>query len=167
MELIIISLFVYKLISIALKRIKFIYILFVLPGTIFHELAHFIFAVFLNAKPVGFSLIPKQLENGNYQLGSVSISNARFYNIFLVAIAPLFNILIAYILIKNIDINNDLILSNFIFSYIIFSLLNQSIPSSVDILMIIYNPSSFLFISIILVFICYNFNIYEIIKGLI
>lgn len=71
--------------------------LFQLPGTILHELTHFIAAFFSNAKPVGFSIIPHKLPDGGWQLGSVTCTNIRWYNGAIVGLAPLSIFSIFYI----------------------------------------------------------------------
>ncbi|QOX81034.1 M50 family metallopeptidase (plasmid) [Trichlorobacter lovleyi] len=59
-----------------------------LPATLVHELSHLITALLLSGRPTGFSLWPKR--NGDaWQLGSVSCSNATWYNTFPVAMSPI------------------------------------------------------------------------------
>lgn len=60
-----------------------------LPSTLLHELAHFLVALVLGARPSRLSLIPRKLPNGGYQLGAVEFS-ARWTTAGLVALAPLF-----------------------------------------------------------------------------
>lgn len=62
--------------------------LFLLPGTILHELAHFIVGLVTFARPSSFSVIPTRTATG-WMLGAVSIGNARWFNGALVALAPL------------------------------------------------------------------------------
>jgi hypothetical protein len=75
----------------------FIGIVFNLMGTFLHELAHFVVALILNGRPVGFSLLPKRYGTG-WILGSVEVSNARWYNALPIAMAPLSLFLGAYFL---------------------------------------------------------------------
>lgn len=42
-----------------------------LPSTILHELAHYLVALVLGAKPSGFSLMPKKMGTNTWQLGAV------------------------------------------------------------------------------------------------
>lgn len=53
-----------------LTRMPLLYALVTLPGTFFHELAHYGFALLMNGDPQGFSLIPEVREN-TIELGSV------------------------------------------------------------------------------------------------
>lgn len=63
------------------------YALFTLVGTIFHELTHLVFALFLGARPSFPSLIPEQTQTG-WRLGSVKFSSGLLRNI-PIALAPL------------------------------------------------------------------------------
>lgn len=59
-----------------------------LPGTILHEFMHFVVGVVLNARPVGFTVIPKRRDDF-YVYGSVSFRNVTFYNAVPISLAPL------------------------------------------------------------------------------
>jgi hypothetical protein len=69
-------------------RIFPIYILFVLPGTLAHELSHWCVALVTNAKPKLPSILPRRTKAG-WLLGQVVFSNPRWYNTALVTLAPL------------------------------------------------------------------------------
>lgn len=59
-----------------------------LPGTLAHELLHFLVGLVLRAQPVGFSLRPKR--NGKtWRLGEVSFARAGIFNSAFIAFAPL------------------------------------------------------------------------------
>lgn len=60
-----------------------------LPGTLAHELAHFMVAFFLRANPRSLRLFPTRDEQGNYTLGSV-LFEARSFSAGWVALAPLY-----------------------------------------------------------------------------
>jgi hypothetical protein len=80
------------ILGIALTRLFphiFFRFLFQLPGTILHELTHFVTAWLSNAKPTGFSIFPHKLADGSWQLGSVTCTNIRWYNGAIVGLAPL------------------------------------------------------------------------------
>jgi hypothetical protein len=67
-----------------------------LPGTIAHELMHFIVGALLLAKPRGFSVWPKAVGR-SWSLGSVSFSNIGLLNGVFVALAPLLLLPIAWL----------------------------------------------------------------------
>ena len=46
-----------------------------IPGTILHEMMHFLVGLFLNAHPVNFTLFPKKDPVGGYVMGSVGFRN--------------------------------------------------------------------------------------------
>ena len=66
-----------------------------LPGTIAHELTHFIVGALLLAKPRVFSVWPKAVGR-NWRLGSVSFGNIGLLNGVFVALAPLLLLPIAW-----------------------------------------------------------------------
>src|ERR1700693_440930 len=66
-----------------------------LPGTIAHELAHFVVGFLLLAKPHGFSIWPRSRGN-TWTLGSVSFGNIGLLNGAFVALAPLLLLPIAW-----------------------------------------------------------------------
>lgn len=71
------------------------FFLFTAAGTLSHELAHFSVGLLTNAEPVGLSVLPRRIKrsgkNGghNWELGSVSFANLRWYNAAPAALAPL------------------------------------------------------------------------------
>ena len=67
-----------------------------LPGTIAHELTHFIVGTLLLAKPSGFSVWPKAVGQ-SWRLGSVSFGNIGLLNGAFVALAPLLLLPIAWL----------------------------------------------------------------------
>ena len=72
--------------------------LLALPGTICHELCHWVLGKVLNGHPVRFTVIPRR-EGRGYVLGSVSFANLRWYNSFFIGLAPLLMLPMAYALL--------------------------------------------------------------------
>ena len=60
-----------------------------LPGTVGHELLHFLVGTLTLARPVRVSLLPKFHRDGSATLGFVMFSNIRWYNALWVGFAPL------------------------------------------------------------------------------
>ncbi len=60
-----------------------------IPGTILHELMHFLVGLVLNARPCNFTVFPRRDMMGNYVMGSVGFRNVTFYNAVPAALAPL------------------------------------------------------------------------------
>lgn len=60
-----------------------------IAGTFFHELAHFIVGFLTNARPVSMNLIPRRVDDNNYQMGTVTFSNVRWYNAAITGLAPI------------------------------------------------------------------------------
>lgn len=69
--------------------------LWVLPGTLVHELLHLIVGLLLNGKPVTVSLWPRRAANGQWILGSVGFTNLRWYNAVFIGLAPLLAIAVS------------------------------------------------------------------------
>jgi hypothetical protein len=64
------------------------FFLLILPGTVAHEVMHFLVAVFTNARPTSFSVLPRR-SGFAWILGTVGCANIRWYNAVLVGFAPL------------------------------------------------------------------------------
>jgi hypothetical protein len=72
-----------------LRRLPRFFSLVSLPGTIGHELLHFLVGTLTLARPVKVSLVPKFHRDGSATLGYVMFSNIRWYNALWVGCAPL------------------------------------------------------------------------------
>ncbi len=66
------------------------------PGTVLHELMHFLVGLFLNARPCNFTIFPKRDELGNYVMGSVGFRNVTFYNAIPSSMAPLLLLVLGF-----------------------------------------------------------------------
>lgn len=76
------------------RRYSF-FMLLQLPGTLCHELAHFLVGLLTFARPASLSIIPRRAANG-WQLGEVRLANARWYNAAPTALAPLLLVLLPW-----------------------------------------------------------------------
>ena len=72
-----------------------------LPGTLAHELTHFVVGALLLAKPRGFSVWPKAVGH-NWRLGSVSFGSIGLLNGVFVAFAPLLLVPIAWLCLVHV-----------------------------------------------------------------
>src|SRR5437899_11438356 len=72
-----------------------------LPGTIAHELTHFVVGLLLLAKPRGFSIWPRA-EGSTWRLGAVSFGNIGLLNGAFVALAPLLLLPIAWLCVAHV-----------------------------------------------------------------
>lgn len=76
-----------------------VFFLFTVSGTLCHELAHFFVGLLANARPVGFTVVPRWIGRGrrgqggsgagHWELGSVTFANLVWYNAAPAALAPL------------------------------------------------------------------------------
>ena len=104
-----------------------------IPGTLLHELMHFMVGAFLNARPCNFTILPQRNIDGDYVMGSVGFRNITFYNAVPAALAPLLLLPIGFYL-------NRYFLPNMVptlFNYILYVLLQtiiveNAIPSRTD-----------------------------------
>ena len=72
-----------------------------LPGTVAHELAHFVVGLLLLAKPRGFSIWPTAQDH-SWRLGSVSFGNIGLLNGAFVALAALLLLPIAWLCVVDV-----------------------------------------------------------------
>jgi hypothetical protein len=64
------------------------FFLFTAAGTLCHELAHFGVGLLCGAEPIGLTVIPRRVGR-NWELGSVTFANLRWFNAAPSALAPL------------------------------------------------------------------------------
>jgi hypothetical protein len=64
------------------------FFIFTVAGTLCHELAHFIVGLLAGAERTGLTVIPRRAGR-NWELGSVTFANMRWYNAAPAALAPL------------------------------------------------------------------------------
>lgn len=137
-DLIYIVLFVLILDRIKQKASGNLYLCWLLnvPGTLLHEISHFIVAMITNGKPSKLSILPSKIKISGkeyYQLGYISSNNIRWYNRFFIGFAPLLLWLPIYFLNEYFFIVfADNLLNNILFLYLIIVLVDSSIPSIVD-----------------------------------
>ena len=81
-------LFAYLLAANFFRRYAAVYIAFIAPGTLLHELMHWLVALITHGKPSLPSIWPKRSRDG-WMLGHVDFANPRWYNTALIALAPL------------------------------------------------------------------------------
>ena len=77
------------------RRSFWLFSLLVLPGTFCHELCHWTVGHLLGGRPIRFTVLPKR-EGRGWVLGSVALSNLRWYNAFFIGLAPLALLPVAY-----------------------------------------------------------------------
>lgn len=102
-------------------------------GTLLHELSHFLMALFLGAKPSFPFLLPKKDIDGSIVLGRVDVASSKWYSAFLISIAPLSLMGIAFLLQKYYFLYFGFsFLSVLFYFYLLIVLIDSSIPSSQD-----------------------------------
>jgi hypothetical protein len=71
------------------------FFIFTLAGTLCHELAHFGVGLLLGAEPTGLTVIPRRVGR-NWELGSVTFANLRWFNAAPSALAPLLILVVPF-----------------------------------------------------------------------
>lgn len=77
------------------RRSFWLVALLALPGTVAHELCHWLLGTLVNGQPVRFTVLPRR-EGRGYVLGSVAFAHLRWYNAFFIGLAPLLLLPLAY-----------------------------------------------------------------------
>lgn len=135
-------------------------------GTFFHEIAHYIMALITTFRlPERISLFPKyEFANGKrfIVLGYVEIknSNLNILNSFLIGMAPLLLLYLAYLVSKYFFFYYGIwfevgIIGYILQSFLIATLIINSVPSRADFILAKTKGSLFFYITIILIFILY------------
>ena len=129
-----------------LRRMPRFFSLISLPGTIGHELLHFLVGTLTLAKPVKVSLIPKFHRDGSTTLGLVLFSNIRWYNALWVGFAPLLALPAALWLVycRSAQIP-PLSLWELAWSYVAASLAYSCLPSKADVDIVLSKPVGLIF----------------------
>jgi hypothetical protein len=78
-----------------LARAHPIFFIFTAAGTLCHELAHFCVGLLVGAEPTGLTIIPRRTGR-DWQLGSVTFANLRWFNAAPSALAPLLVLLVPF-----------------------------------------------------------------------
>ncbi len=125
-----------------LRRMPRFFSLVSLPGTIGHELLHWLVGTLTLAQPIKVSLIPKFHRDGSATLGYVMFSNIRWYNALWVGFAPLLALPAALWLVyyRSTQIP-PLSFWEFAWSYVAASLTYSCVPSKADVGIVLSKPA--------------------------
>lgn len=125
-----------------LRRMPRFFSLISLPGTVGHELLHFLVGTLTLAKPVKVSLMPKFHRDGSATLGFVKFSNIRWYNALWVGFAPLLALPAALWLVyyRSAQIP-PFSVGELAWSYAAASLTYSCLPSKTDVDIVLSKPA--------------------------
>lgn len=124
--------------------------IFFLPGTIIHELSHYLMATILFLKVHEVKIIP-QWDKNSIRLGSVIYEKTDFIRSILVGIAPILGALLFFwwlSLFKIFPSSN--IYLNILFGYIVFSVASSMFSSKQDLVDLVYLVPLFIIIFLII-----------------
>ena len=136
------------------KRIVFILLsLIYFPGTILHEIAHFLTALVTGLKVANINIFPTFQEN-TIRLGEVHFEKKDFVRSILVGVAPFFFGLGFFIFLSYFKLfPSQTVLSNILFGYLVFSVSSTMFSSKEDLEDIVYLiPLAIIIYGIIYVF---------------
>jgi hypothetical protein len=113
-----------------------------LPGTVGHELLHFLVGTLALARPVKVSLMPKFHRDGSATLGFVMFSNIRWYNALWVGFAPLLALPAALMLVYYRSSRiPPLSVLELAWVYVAASLTYSCLPSRADVRIVMSKPA--------------------------
>lgn len=105
-----------------------------IPGTVLHELMHFLVGGFLNARPCNFTIVPRRDPlTGTYVMGSVGFRNIAFYNAIPAALAPLLLLPLGFYINRYVLPLLPMNLTNYIFYVLLQTIIvENALPSRAD-----------------------------------
>ena len=81
--------FVLLVLTLRLRRWPAMYAVLTWPGTLAHELLHYVAGLVTGARPVSLTIIPRKETGGIWVLGEVAFARLRWWNSVPVGLAPL------------------------------------------------------------------------------
>jgi hypothetical protein len=129
------------------KRSFWLFSLLVFPGTLGHELCHWLMGILLRGHPVRFTVVPRR-EGHGWALGSVAFGNLRWYNAFFIGLAPLLLLIAAYgLFLWRVGAHPALGWSEAGLVYLLANLLFGAVPSWQDLRMVARSPIGWLLLA--------------------
>ena len=80
------------LVILNLKGWPYFRFLLLWPGTVLHELLHWVVAFLTNGRPTHAPLWPRRTDSNNWNLGAVNVTNLTWYNGLWISLAPILGI---------------------------------------------------------------------------
>lgn len=106
--------------------------LLLLPGVVIHEMAHYLFAIFLLV-PVGDMEFMPQKREGELKLGSVAIGQTDPVRRFLIGIAPIVvGVAVIFALFNFLKVGDASLIVKFFLFYVLFTIGNTMFSSKKD-----------------------------------
>jgi hypothetical protein len=103
-----------------------------IPGTILHEMMHYLVGLFMNVRPCNFTVCPKK-EGDYYVMGSVGFRNVTWYNAVPASMAPLLLLVIGFYVNRYYLPKMTPTILNYTFYVLLQTIIiENSIPSSAD-----------------------------------
>jgi len=100
------------------------------PGTVVHELLHYVIGFVLFAQPTKISVWPEDRETSGQTMGYVNFANIQWYNAMPTGLAPLLGVFVVLFIAGLVPVGFSL--SGIFWIWIMASVLSQVWPSQQD-----------------------------------
>lgn len=129
------------------RRSFWLFSLLALPGTVCHEVCHWLVGALLNGQPARFTVIPRR-EGRGFVLGAVALRNLRWYNAFFIGLAPLLLLPLAYgLLLWRLGCHSGLGWSEVGIAFLLANLVFGALPSWPDLRIAARSPVGWLLLA--------------------
>jgi hypothetical protein len=100
------------------------------PGTVVHELLHYVIGFVLFARPTKISVWPEDRETSGQTMGYVNFANIQWYNAMPTGLAPLLGVFVVLFIAGLVPVGFSL--SGIFWIWVMASVLSQVWPSQQD-----------------------------------
>jgi len=100
------------------------------PGTVVHELLHYITGLVLFARPTKISVWPEARETSGQTMGYVNFANIQWYNALPTGLAPLLGVFVVLFIAGSVP--KEFSVAGVFWTWVMASILSQVWPSQQD-----------------------------------
>ena len=100
------------------------------PGTVVHELLHYVMGFVLFAQPTKISVLPEDRETSGQTMGYVNFANIQWYNALPTGLAPLLGVFVVLFIAGLVP--KEFSLAGVFWTWVMASILSQVWPSQQD-----------------------------------
>ena len=100
------------------------------PGTVVHEILHYVIGFVLFARPTKISVWPEERDSGGQTMGYVNFANIQWYNAMPTGLAPFLGVFVVLFIAGSVS--KEFSLMNVFWVWVMSSILRQVWPSQQD-----------------------------------
>ena len=100
------------------------------PGTVVHEILHYVIGFVLGAQPTKISVWPEERDSGGQTMGYVNFANIQWYNAMPTGLAPLLGVFVVLFIAGSVP--KEFSLMSVFWVWVMSSILSQVWPSQQD-----------------------------------